>query len=277
MKEQKKADYLLGVNQIELERLRFQHSVWGPVTHKLFERLNIRKGWKCLDAGAGPGLVSMDLRERIGENGEITALDPSQFYLDWFQQEARKKEWTNVKCILGTAETASLPERYYDFIFSRWVISFVPDPEVFLKRLIASLRPGGIIALQDYYYEGLSLFPMGGAFDRMADAVRAYWRFGGGDPYVAGRIPAIYRKHGVKLTHYKPNVLSGDSNSAVMEWAHRFFSTHTQAMVDKKVIAQDEGDAMLSDWLVHRSNPATLFFSPIVVDMAGVRTDVTGA
>ena len=28
-------DYLLGVNQTELERLRFQHGVWGQVTNRL--------------------------------------------------------------------------------------------------------------------------------------------------------------------------------------------------------------------------------------------------
>jgi hypothetical protein len=34
-------------------------------------------------------------------------------------------------------------------------------------------------------------------------------------------------------------------------------------------VSQQEGDAMLADWLVHRKNPDTLFFSPIVVDVAG--------
>ena len=32
---------------------------------------------------------------------------------------------------------------------------------------------------------------------------------------------------------------------------------------------QHEGDAMLADWLAHRKDPDALFFSPIVVDVAG--------
>ena len=71
--------YLLGVNQQELERLQFQHGVWGHVTKKFLGRLNVGNGWRCLDVGAGPGLVSMDLRELVGQTGEVTALDPSQF------------------------------------------------------------------------------------------------------------------------------------------------------------------------------------------------------
>ncbi len=264
------SDYLLGVNETELERLRFQHNVWAPVTQKFFDRMKVHRGWKCLDVGAGPGFVSMDLRERVGEQGEITALEPSRFYLDWFKEEAAKKSWTNIKFIEGTAEETGLPSRYYDLIFSRWVIGFVPDAEKFLTRLFATLRHGGIIALQDYAYEGLALYPRGGAFDRMADAVRAYWRSGGGDPYVATKIPSVFRKCGLQLVDYTPNCLAGGSESGVMEWAHRFFSTHTQAMVDKGIIAQHDGDAMLADWNSHRENPDTVFFSPIVVDVAGV-------
>ncbi len=263
-------EYLLGINQEELERLRFQHSVWGGVTNDFFERLKIGAGQKCLDVGAGPGFVSMDLRKRVGEKGEITALEPSKMFLEWFQQHAKKNGWTNVKFINAVVEEAELPKRYYDFIFARWVIAFVPDAEKFLTKLISALRPGGIIAIQDYYYEGLSLFPRGGAFDRIADVVRAYYRSGGGDAYVTGRIPALFRKYGLRTIDFSPHSLAGGPGSGVMEWAHRFFTVHTQHMVEKKLITQEEGDAVLADWRAHRADPEALFFSPIVVDVAGV-------
>ena len=77
MKEESDSfDYLLGINQTELERLRFQHGVWSSVTNKLFDRIGVKQGWKCLDVGAGPGFVAMDLRERVGESGGVTALEP---------------------------------------------------------------------------------------------------------------------------------------------------------------------------------------------------------
>ena len=151
------SDYLLGVNQQELERLQFQHSVWGPVTRKFLDRIGVQKGWRCLDVGAGPGFVSIDLRNMVGETGEVTALEPSEFYLDWLREQTSVQQWKNVHYIQGTAEQAALPSRYYDLVFVRWVIAFVPYPEKFLTQLFATLRVGGIIAIQDYYYEGLSL------------------------------------------------------------------------------------------------------------------------
>lgn len=261
-------DYLLGINRQELERLQFQHTVWGPVTRKFFDRLGIRKGWKCLDVGSGPGLVSMDLWDLVSESGEVTALEPSGLYLDWFKEQVTKRGWTNVKFIQSAAEEASLPARCYDLIFARWVIAYVPDPEKFLIRLFRSLRPGGIIALQDYYYEALSLFPHGGVWDRMPEVVRAYYRSGGGDAYVAAKLPAIFKNHGLRLVDFTPTCLAGGPTSGVMEWAHQFFSAHMQAMVDKGIVSQQEADAAQADWNNHRENPDSLFFSPLVVDVA---------
>ena len=266
---EKEKDYVLGVNDYELERLRFQHGVWKEVTDNFFDRLKIQKGWKVLDVGAGPGFVSMDLRQRIGEMGEITALEPSKMYLHYLKNECESNNISNIKYLHGSAETVELPENYFNLIFVRWVIGFVPDPELFVKKLTTSLAKGGVIAIQDYSYEGLALYPRGGAFEKMANAVRAYWRHGGGDPYIAVRLPKIFKENNLELINYKPNCLAGGPTSGVYEWAHRFFSVHIQQMADIKVISQDEADVMLKDWLEHRDNPEALFFSPIVVDAAG--------
>ena len=262
-------DYLLGANQQELERLRFQQSVWGSVTRAFLHRLRVQTGWRCLDVGAGPGLVSFDLRDLVGESGEVTALEPSEFYIQWLETAVASRGWRNVKCIKGTAEQSFLPSQYFDLVFVRWVIAFVADPEKFLLPLLATLRPGGIIAIQDYYYEGLSLYPHGGPWDEIANIVRAYYRSGGGDAYVTGRIPALFRKHRLQLVDFHSTCLSGGPTSDVMEWAHRFFSLHIPLMANRGLITNTKAAELLSDWNAHRQNPDTLFFSPLVVDVAG--------
>jgi len=264
-------EYLLGVNDTELDRLRFQHSVWGALTRDFFTRLGVGAGWKCLDAGSGPGFVTMDLRELVGPSGEVTALELSPFYVDQARKEGAKKGFNDIRFIQGRVEEVSLPPDTFDLVFSRWVLSFAPDPAKFLLPLITSLKPGGIIAVQDYYYEGLSLWPTGGPFDGMADVVRTYYRAAGGDPYVTGKLPGIFRAHGIELVEFSPHQLAGGPQSPIMEWAHRFFTTHTQAMVENGATDQKTGDAMVEDWRRHRNNPDALFFSPIVVDVAGRR------
>jgi SAM-dependent methyltransferase len=262
-------EYILGTNQTELDRLGFQHKVWKKITDSFFDRINIRKGWKCLDVGAGPGFVSMDLIERVGESGEVTALEPSELYLDYFKDQCAKKNIKNVKFILGKLEESDPENDHYDMIFLRWVIDFVPEPEKFLLKLLSALKKGGVIAIEDYNYQGIALFPKGGAFDNITETVRNYWRAGGGDPYFISKIPLIFKKNNIELLDFSPQSLAGDSDSDIYEWANRFFSVHLQIMADMKVISQTEADEMLDDWKAHKDNPSTVFFSPVLVDVLG--------
>jgi SAM-dependent methyltransferase len=266
-------EYLLGVNDTELDRLRFQHSVWGSLTRDFLTRLGVKPGWKCLDAGSGPGFVTVDLREMVGSSGEVTALELSPFYIEEAQKEAAAKCFPDIRFIQGKVEETPLRRNEFDLVFSRWVLSFAPDPEEFLLPLIDSLKPGGIIAVQDYYYEGLSLWPTGGPFDRMADVVRAYYRAAGGDPYVTGKLPGLFRAHGISLIEVSPHCIAGGPHSPIMEWGHRFFTRHAQAMVEKGAVNQELAEAMLEDWHQHRNNPDALFFSPMVVDIGGRKED----
>ena len=110
-------DYILGINQTELERLEFQNNVWKKMTDDFLERIKIEKNWKCLDAGAGPGFVSANLRNLVGDSGEVTALEPSQIYLDHFRNYCSNKNWDNIKFIQGNVEDTDLEKEYYDFIF----------------------------------------------------------------------------------------------------------------------------------------------------------------
>ncbi|MEP7145886.1 MAG: methyltransferase domain-containing protein [bacterium] len=267
-----KQEYILGVNQTELERLEFQHKVWKNVTDDFFRRIKIQKGWKCLDVGAGPGFVTMDLRELVGDNGEVTALEPSEFYLNYLKVKCETNDFQNIKFIHGNLEDVKIENQYYDFIFLRWVIDFVPEPEKFLLKLLDALKKGGVIAIQDYAYEGITLFPKGGAFDNIAEAVKAYWNAGGGDPYFTVKVPSLFKKNNIELVEYKPVILAGDKDSGVIEWAHRFFTVHLQLMADKKIISQKKADDLLEDWLQHRQHPDTIFFSPMIVDITGKKS-----
>ncbi|RPI18398.1 MAG: methyltransferase domain-containing protein [Ignavibacteriae bacterium] len=262
-------EYLLGANDTELQRLQFQHNVWKKITDGFFDRLSLEKGIRILDVGAGPGFVSLDLLERTGKESEITVLEPSELFINYIKDFSLKNNISNFRFINNTVENTELPANYYDFIFLRWVIAFVAEPELFLAKLVKSLAPRGVIAIQDYAYEGISLYPRGGAFDNIPDAVRKYYNSTGGDPYITTKIPGMFKENGIKLIDFNPHILAGNPSSRVYEWANKFFSTHIQHMADKGIVDQKTADEMLTDWIEHRESEDSIFFSPIVVDVAG--------
>ncbi|HEY3250996.1 MAG TPA: methyltransferase domain-containing protein, partial [Ignavibacteria bacterium] len=191
---------------------------------------------------------------------------------NYFKNYSNEKDWQNTKYILGTAESAQFPEDYYDFIFARWVIGFVPDPELFIDNLKKALAPGGIIAFQDYAFHGLYLYPRGGSYEELSSAVQDYWKYNGGDLTIAVRIPAIFKKFGLKLIDYRPNSIAGSPGSGIFKWHDAFITHHVPLMVEKNIITKESGDAILKDWTAHKNNPDSIFFSPLVVDVAGRKT-----
>jgi len=267
----KNEEYILGTNQTELERLKFQHGVWKEITGSFLARLNIQKGWKCLDVGAGPGFVSADIRNIAGDSGEITVIEPSEFYLNYFKEHCAKNKFNNVKFVHGILEDTVLDDEYYDLIFLRWVIDFVKEPEKFLIILFAALKKGGVIAIQDYNYEGLGLYPRGGAFDNVAEYIRSYYRAGGGDPYFISRIPSVFKKNHIRLEEYSPVGLAGDTRSPVFEWVNKFLTGHFNTLADLKIVTEKEIEDVKTDWEEHKKNPDTVLFSPIVVNVSGIK------
>src|SRR5258705_12655665 len=56
--------YLLGDATREAARLRAQAKLWDPVSHALFDRLGVSRGWKILEIGPGQGSLHLELRRR---------------------------------------------------------------------------------------------------------------------------------------------------------------------------------------------------------------------
>jgi ubiquinone/menaquinone biosynthesis C-methylase UbiE len=258
--------YPLGTNPEELERLRFQHEVWGGVTRAFLDRLDLPRGARVVDLGCGPGFVTAELATRVGRSGEVLAIDESPRWIEHVEQSIELHGWTHVRTQTARLEDAELDESHHDLCFARWVLSFVADPAAVVTRLARSLRPGGTFAFQDYNHEGVSLFPDSAGFRAVVRATRELYRHSGGDVWVAGRASELFRKAGLELVTLTPNVLCGGPRSPAFRWAGLFFPVFSQRMVDQNLLSAAERASFLTEWSEHERNPDALFFSPIVVD-----------
>jgi len=259
------ADYLLGSSDKEILRMEFQHEVWKSVTDAFLDRIGIRQGWRVLDVGAGPGFTTSDLRGRVGDEGHVTALEPATLFADHLERLAKATGWVNVDIVRSTAEQAQLEPASYDLIFVRWVLDFLSDRRTFLATLATAAKKGGMIAVMDYWYEGLSVYPRGTAFDRIPDIARAYYRSGGGYAYAIADMPSILRPMGFEVVETMPLQLSGGNTSGPFRWAAQFFTEHLPLMADKGLISPEERDAQLKNFSHLAQNQDMLFFTPIVL------------
>ncbi len=262
------SEYVLGTNRRELERLTLQQEVWGHVTEQFLDRLAIAPGATAVDLGCGPGLVLASIAGRVGTTGKVVAVDESAAWMAHLEELARVRSWTQVELCRARIEDLALAPNSCDVIFARWVLSFLPHVEELVARFAAALKPGGVLAIEDYNHEGISLFPESTGFRAVVRATRALYASHGGDAWIAGSLPRAFRAAGLELVDVKTTVLSGGPKSPAFRWADAFFPPFSETMQAAGLLTEAERAQFLAEWQAHRDDPDAFFFSPIVVDLA---------
>ena len=261
--------YPLGTTDAELERLRFQHEVWGPRTRAFLDRIGVRRGARVLDLGCGPGFVAFELAERVGPTGTVVALDESPRWIEHVEAECERLGLRQVRAVRSRIQDADLEPSSFDLVFARWVLSFLPSPGAVAARLARALADGGALAFQDYNHEGISLFPESQGFRAIVRATRAMYAKTGGDTFVAGKASAILRQAGLEPGSIESNVLCGGPSTPVFRWAALFFPHFSESMERQGLLTAAERSRFLEEWAERERDPDALFFSPIVVDAVG--------
>jgi len=262
------SSYVLETGDRELQRLAFQHEVWGPITERFLDRLQLARGARVLDLGCGPGFVLDSLARRVGPQGSVLALDESQRWIEHLRRRPRAADEAGVEILQARLEDAPLPAASFDLIFARWVLSFPPGVDAIVQRLALALKPGGVLAIEDYQHEGISLYPISEGFKAAIRATRALYASRGGDAFVAGRLPGLMRAAGLELIELRPNVICGGPDSPAFRWAGAFFPHYSEALAAAGFMSAQERERFLEEWSAAQRNPDAMFFSPMVVDVA---------
>ena len=270
---QQEHHYVLGRDEEETGRLKAQNELWGPITDRFLDRLELPSGGRVAELGCGPGLMLESLRRRVGETGRIEAYDGAGHWLSLIDSRSAELGWENVSTFEADLRELELEEGAYDLIFSRWVFSFLPDPEAIIARLSKALKPGGVIAIEDYNHHGVSSYPHSDGFVAVIEATRQMYFGQGGDPFVAGRLPIAMSAAGLELCDLEPTVLAGGPESGVFQWAHRFFTSPSQLdnIQERGGLSDDDRALFQKEWPVVCATPGAMFYSPILMDVAAKR------
>lgn len=129
-------------DQLELTRLQAIEREFDPASRRRLYATGLTTGWRCLEVGPGAGSLMQWMGERVGPAGEVVALDLSTRFLP-----ARHPDHVEIQ--QGDIRTAPLPEGSFDLVHARYVLIHLPDYEIALSRMLATLKPGGWIVLEE--------------------------------------------------------------------------------------------------------------------------------
>jgi predicted methyltransferase len=116
---------------------------------RLVEVLELKPGMTVADIGSGGGAMTVVLGHWIG-SGRVFATDITEHALRETREYVKKEGLTNVTVMEGAAASTNLPDECCDAAFLRNVYHHVTEIAAFNKSLLASLKPGGRLAIIDF-------------------------------------------------------------------------------------------------------------------------------
>jgi SAM-dependent methyltransferase len=123
-------------------RLDLLAACHDDASQRLAAALGVGPGWRCLDAGAGQGSFARWLASRVDHDGHVVAADLDTTLMadvDEPNLEVREMDLTRDE----------LPHDEYDLVHTRLALLHIPERDEVLARLVAAVRPGGLLLLEE--------------------------------------------------------------------------------------------------------------------------------
>jgi SAM-dependent methyltransferase len=119
----------------------------------IIDQLELRSGMTALDAGCGPGRITIPLAQRVGPEGEVTAIDIQPAMLRRAENKARTAGVANIRFLqIGLGE-GKLQDNWYDRALLVTVLGEIPDRQRALQEIFEALKPGGLLSISEIIFD----------------------------------------------------------------------------------------------------------------------------
>jgi len=134
----------------------------------LLDRAGVVAGMRVLDAGCGPGRVTLPAARRVGPTGDVVALDIQEAMLRRVRQKLDAQGVTNVRLLHAALGDGQTETEAFDRALLVTVLGEIPDKTAALGEIHRALKPGGILSVTEMLPDPDFLTPS--AVRRLADA-----------------------------------------------------------------------------------------------------------
>jgi SAM-dependent methyltransferase len=222
---------LAGVDPATEEgRLALLERRFDAGTIRRLSDLGVSGGWRCLEVGAGHGSIARWLSDTVGPAGSVVAADIDARFLTELPDNVDVRE-------LDIRDLELDPD--FDLVHCRALLMHLPDPADALARLVAALRPGGVLLAEEGDF---GLLHFGGhpnaaaqndANERIMNAMRHARIM---DGYLGRKLPGMLLVHGLELQFAEIDAATARPGEPEYEWLRTTLHVVTTKLVAAGVI-----------------------------------------
>jgi ubiquinone/menaquinone biosynthesis C-methylase UbiE len=200
----------------------------------------------------------------------VTALDASPAQLTIARGRASQSELANVVFLEGSAYEPGLPAAQFDLVFCRFLLCHLQRPLDALREMVAMLRPGGVLVVQDLIVTSTFTDPGSPAYQRFIEVVMGVGTKLGVD-YCLGRgLHQLFRAAGlmnIDVVLDQPAFISGEQKRF---WEYTFLEA-SPAMIGGGFLSQGEFDRLAAELSAIGTDDYTLVAQACMPAVRGTR------
>jgi ubiquinone/menaquinone biosynthesis C-methylase UbiE len=206
MSKRGSAAYIFGSTHTEQQRLVAQAKEFENQARWLLDHVGIQPGCRVIDVGCGPiGILDL-LSERIGPQGIVVGLEYVPRFAEMAAIEIATRGLTNVEVVQADALSSGLQRNSFDFAHERLVMINIPAPETILSEMMALVRPGGTVAVEEVDNASWLCQPAHPSWDILMETYHSAFHANGGHVFFGRRLPELLRFAGLEDVQYKVHV-----------------------------------------------------------------------
>jgi len=119
----------------------------------IVETLTLSPGMTVLDAGCGPGRLTVPLAQSVGPAGRVVALDIQPGMLARAKAKTEAAGHANVEFVAAALGDGKLPSNHFDRAVLVTVLGEIPNRAGALAELFGALKPGGFLAIVEVVFD----------------------------------------------------------------------------------------------------------------------------
>ena len=242
----------------ERRRLAAIESLWDPGSQALLGEIGVAIGWKCLEVGAGGGSMVEWMTSR---GATVMAIDIDTRFIESLASDAVEVRRIDVR-------TDELPRSRFDLVHARLVLEHLTERGQILSRLVAALRPGGWLVIEDYDWTGFDFDGEDPQLERVAGALITFMQRAGFDPRYGRRLVDDMAAAGLTDVRGEGRARVIDSSSPGFDFFRLSFESLRDVAVEAGVLSAEDADAAAARFAEDRR-----VVTPLMMAAIGRRPD----
>ncbi len=119
----------------------------------IIQQADIQPGMTVLDAGCGPGRVTIPLAKKVGPQGKVVALDLQAEMLRKVETKAQATNLGNITFLQADLSTEKLGSNRFDHAVLVSVLGEIPNQKAALEVLYTALKPGASLTITEIVFD----------------------------------------------------------------------------------------------------------------------------